>query len=124
MKFLYKRQLLFAFLLFAAVGLIAQNPIEVIEKVKSAETFIELIGYDGLILATLMTLGGYFSAYIPWLRNIPDTTYRVLTFAVLVIAGGVLFGFASIWKGLISYFFSTSLYEIVLKWFVKTKSPT
>ena len=66
------------------------------------------------VYSVIVVIGGYLSAKIPGLNSIGNATYRVLAFAVLVAAGFWYFG-ADIWGLAISYFFSTSFYEVVLK---------
>lgn len=123
-----KKLYLMGLFLMACVMLVAQvappvDPIDVVDQIKNVGSFSELIGLDGLIMAALITIAGYISPFVPFVKKIPTATFRVLTFAVIIIAGAALFGFAPIWKGLVGYFFSTSLYEVVLQWFKKTDKP-
>lgn len=67
----------------------------------------------GPIISALIVVGGYLSKWIPGLNAIKDATYRVLAFAILIGAGFLYFG-ADIWQVAISYFMSTSMYELVL----------
>lgn len=66
------------------------------------------------VYSAIVVIGGYLSAKIPGLNKINNATYRVLAFATLVAAGFWYFG-ANIWGLAISYVFSTSFYEVVLK---------
>lgn len=66
------------------------------------------------VFAVLVVIGGYLSPKIPGLKQINSATYRVLAFAILVGAGFWYFG-ADILGLAMSYFFSTSFYEVVLK---------
>jgi hypothetical protein len=99
------------------------NPTEIIEDIKNAKDWTDLINLQTGIYTLLITLGGYLSYLIPGLKEIDSGTYRVLTFAVIVIAGGAVLGLGDIWQGAISYLFSTSLYEVILKWLVKSPKP-
>lgn len=95
------------------------DPADVIDQVKSAKDFGELIGLDGAIMMALMVIFGYLSKFIPFFNQIDSTTYRVATIAIVIIVGFVMFG-SSIWSGVISYVFSTSAYELIFKLFKKT----
>ena len=100
------------------------NPVEIIEDIKHVKSWADLVGMQEAILTFLITLGGYLAYFIPGIKNISNTTYRVLVLAVLIVAGAVVLGFANIWQGVLSYLISTGLYVVVLKWFVKTPKPT
>ena len=119
---------IFMLLIVAITVMIAQAPMpepgEIIDGIKEAESWTDLINLEAMIYTFLITVGGWFSAFIPGLRNIESGVYRVLVWAILVIAGGVTIGFSDVWIGAISYFFSTSLYETVLKWILKSPKPS
>lgn len=74
----------------------------------------EWFGSIDQVYAVLIVIGGYLSAKIPLLNQISNATYRVLAFAVLTGAGFWYFG-ADIISLAINYFFSTSMYELILK---------
>ena len=99
------------------------SPDNLIDAVKGVQDWSELLSLETAIYTAVFTVGGYLSAFIPGLKNIDSGTWRVLVFAILVIAGSAVLGIGNIWLGAISYFFSTSLYEVVLKWFVKSPKP-
>jgi hypothetical protein len=113
------------FAAFTIVGLQAQitDPSVIVDGIKESTSWTDIIGYEAVIYSFLITVGGYVSAFIPGLRSIDSGTYRVLVWAILVIAGGLVLGFGNVWIGAISYFFSTSLYEVVLKWLKKSPRP-
>lgn len=123
-----KSLLLTLFILFAAVfAVTAQdipNPGDIIDKAKEATSWSDLLNLETLVYTFVITIGGWFSAFIPGLKNIESGTYRVLVWAILVVTGGVVIGWSNVWVGAISYFFSTSLYEVVLKWIYKTPKPS
>tara|TARA_R110000787_G_scaffold97665_4_gene201308 strand:+ start:6506 stop:6868 length:363 start_codon:yes stop_codon:yes gene_type:complete len=73
------------------------------------------------IYGALVILGGYVSAFIPGLKKINSGVYRVLAFALVTGIGFFSFG-ADVFSLSVTYFFSTSLYEVVLKSLV-AKSP-
>jgi hypothetical protein len=100
------------------------NPGDIIDDIKKVTSWTDLLGLEAVIYTFIITVGGWLSAFIPGLRSIESGTYRVLVWAILVIAGGLVIGWGHVWVGAISYFFSTSLYEIVLKWIVKTPKPS
>jgi hypothetical protein len=116
---------LLAFLFMAIGSTYAQltNPTDIIEGVKGAESWTDLLGFEAVIYTFLITVGGWLSSFIPGLRSIDSGVYRVLVWAILVIAGGAVIGFGNVWIGAISYFFSTSLYEIVIKWIFPSPKP-
>lgn len=70
----------------------------------------------------LVTLGAYLTAFIPGLKNIKDTTYRVLAWGLLTGAGFYLYG-ADVLTLAISYLFSNGLYIYILQLFAKTPKP-
>lgn len=125
MKFRTFFTLLVAFFALVAIPM-AQlvNPIDIIDSVKESTSWTDLISLETAIYTFLITVGGYASAFIPGLNKIDSGVYRVLVWAILVIAGGAIIGFGNVWMGAISYFFSTSLYEIVLKWLVRSPKPS
>jgi hypothetical protein len=99
------------------------NPVEIIEDIKNAKDWSDLVNLQTGIYTLLITIGGYLSYLIPGIKEIDNATYRVLTFAVLVIAGGAVLGLGDIWQGAISYLLSTSLYEVILKMIIKSPKP-
>ena len=113
------------FATFTVVGLQAQitDPAVIVDGIKQSTSWTDIIGYEAVIYSFLITVGGYVSAFIPGLRSIDSGTYRVLVWAILVISGGLVLGFGNVWIGAISYFFSTSLYEVVLKWIKRSPRP-
>lgn len=82
-----------------------------------------LIGSIDWLYGALVVIGGYLSAFIPFFKKITNGTYRVLAWAVLVGVGFVMFGFGDVINLAITYAMSTSLYEVILKWFAKSPSP-
>lgn len=99
------------------------NPSDIVDGIKNATDWSQLVGMETAVYTLVFTIGGYLSAFIPGLRAIDTGAWRVLTWAILVIAGGLVIGWGSIWGGAIAYFFSTSLYEVVLKWFLPSPKP-
>lgn len=100
------------------------NPGDIIDDVKKVTSWTDLLGLEAVIYTFIITVGGWISSFIPGLRSIDSGVYRVLVWAILVIAGSLVIGVGDVWIGAISYFFSTSLYEIVLKWIIKTPKPS
>jgi hypothetical protein len=125
LRYIYTLSLLL--IVGAATALISQtapppSPTEIIDTVRDATSWGDLLNIETGLYVLLITIGGYLSAFIPGLNKISDGTWRVLTWAILVIAGAAIIG-KSVWIPAIAYFFSTSLYEIVLKWIVKSPKP-
>ena len=100
------------------------NPGDIIDDVKKVTSWTDLLGLEAVIYTFIITVGGWISSFIPGLRSIDSGVYRVLVWAILVIAGSLVIGVGDVWIGAISYFFSTSLYEVVLKWIIKTPKPS
>ena len=67
------------------------------------------------ILTALNILAGFLAYWIPGIRAIPKQTFRVLAFAIVAGAGFILFGVADFWQVALSYFMSTSIYEVFMK---------
>lgn len=124
MKYIVKHLGVLVLVLISVVIISAQpeSPQEVVDAIKNSETFQDLIGLENAIMSLLIILGGYLSPFLPWVRNLPNATYRVLAVAIVIVAGFVVFG-TSVWSGAITYFFSTSVYEVFLKRVVPTKKP-
>jgi len=126
--FLLASLLFLALSLLAINGLQAQdtiaNPADIIDDVKKVTSWTELLGLEAVIYTFIITVGGWLSSFIPGLRSIDSGVYRVLVWAILVIAGSLVIGVGNVWVGAISYFFSTSLYDIVLKWIIKSPKPS
>lgn len=101
----------------------AQGPADVIDDIKEAESWQDLVNLQNAIMSAIILIGGWLSALIPGLRNIDSGVYRVLTWAIMVIAGFAFIGGAEIWQGAIAYFFTTSLYEVVIKLFAPSPKP-
>ena len=124
---------LLAMMFFLALSLIAingvsaqetiPNPGDIINDVKAVTSWTDLLGLEAVIYTFIITVGGWLSSFVPGLRSIDSGTYRVLVWAILVIAGSLVIGVGNVWIGAISYFFSTSLYEIVLKWIIRSPKP-
>ena len=126
MKFKLFFSLLFlaiAATLFAVPPDAVVSPDNLINDIKGVQDWSGLLSLETAIYTAVITVGGYLSAFIPGLRSIDSGVWRVLVFAILVVAGSAVLGIGNIWIGAISYFFSTSLYEVVLKWFIRSPKP-
>lgn len=75
--------------------------------------------YGGLII-----IAGYISPFIPGINKISNTIYRVLALAIIIGIGFKFVAGTSILSLVLTYTFSTSFYEVILKLFSKTKSVT
>jgi hypothetical protein len=126
--FLIAMALFLTLMLISINGVHAQetipNPSDIINDVKAVTSWTDLLGLEAVIYTFIITVGGWLSSFVPGLRSIDSGTYRVLVWAILVIAGSLVIGVGNVWIGAISYFFSTSLYEIVLKWIIRSPKPT
>ncbi len=80
-----------------------------------------LINSAPYIFGILVTIGGYLSAYIPFLNKIDSGTYRVLALAIVAGIAFVMFGFSDVIPLLLAYASSTSIYEVILKLFFKSE---
>lgn len=74
----------------------------------------EWFGSIEQVYSVVVVIGGYLSNKIPGLNQISNATYRVFAFALLTGAGFWYFG-GDIIGLAINYFFSTSMYELILK---------
>ena len=90
------------------------------QEVPSDFTPDTIFDHVNLFQSALIVIGGYLSSKIPLLNRIGSPTYRVLSWAILTGIGFVTFGFGTIWQAAISYFVSTSMYEVILQWVAKT----
>lgn len=93
------------------------NPIDTIKDAIGAVSWDQLLSMETAITAALIIIAGYLSPFVPFLRKIPNGTYRVAAFAIIISIALVKgFGLGT-WAGsAVAYFFSTSLYELVFKW--------
>jgi hypothetical protein len=95
-------------MLFFMAPILAQSVIENPDLKSWFENF------DPVFMA-LTILGGYITSVIPGVKLVPGV-YRVLTWAVLAGGAFIVFGFnKDVIQLVISYAFSTSLYEVFLK---------
>ena len=99
------------------------GPGDIIDDFKEAETWDDLVTIESAVMTFIIMLGGWLSAFIPGLNAIDKGVYRVLTWAILVVGGASVLGFADVWQGALVYFFSTSLYEVVFKLFAPSPKP-
>jgi magnesium-transporting ATPase (P-type) len=99
------------------------TPMEVIEQVKGVTSWEQLLTLETAIMSVLIIVGGFFTWLVPGLKNIHSNTYRVLTFAILVVAGFVILGFANVWQGAISYLFASGLYQVMIRPVAPTPRP-
>lgn len=76
-----------------------------------------------LLYGAIVVIGGYLSAYIPGIKNIGPGVYRVLVWALLTGLGLYLWG-ASVLSLALTYFIATGLYSVVLKFFLRSPTPT
>lgn len=74
------------------------------------------------VYGLVVLFGGYLSKWIPGLNAISSGVFRVLTWAIITGAGALYFG-ADIISVAMTYFMSTSLYEVFLKWIIKSPKP-
>ena len=119
--------------MMVATGLLAQvdtippptdfNLVDFLDALKGVKTYQDLLLLFDPILALVVLVGGYFSAYIPWLNKINSGTYRVLAFGILAIAIFAVFGFAPAWQGVLSFMFSTGLYKYLIKIVLPSPKP-
>lgn len=79
-------------------------------------------GYMDAVYAAIIIIVGYLSKWIPGLNEISSVKWRVVAFVVLTGAGLAWYGVPLI-KIAITYFFTTSLYELVLKDALNLPSP-
>lgn len=117
--------LAFFFLALAVVQVMAQpvDPGELVDQIKSVTDWSQLVSMESVIYTAVITIGGYLTAFIPGLKKIDSGTWRVLVWAIMVIAGALVLGIGNVWMGAISYLFSTSLYEVFLKWILPSPKP-
>lgn len=82
-----------------------------------------LFGNIEALYGVLVIVGGYLSAFIPGLKKIDDGAIRVFTWALITGIGFALFSGTEVLNLSITYAVSTSLYEIILRWFRKSPAP-
>lgn len=82
-----------------------------------------LFSNDDILFGALVVLGGYLSSFIPGLKSIDDTAYRVAAWALLTGVGFFLYG-AEVTGLAFSYLISNGLYTYIFRLFKKTPSVT
>jgi len=122
LTFIWTFAVLLAVATLAAAQSVPTDPGQIIDVIRNADTWEAIISVETGLYMLLITIGGYLSAFIPGLKKISSNTYRVFTFAILLVLGAAIVG-KSIWIPAIAYFFSTSLYELVFKWIFPTPKP-
>lgn len=110
--------MLFSFFALFIVTAVAQatttdDPAQVFDLVKNVQNSAEAIGLYGSIYGALVIAFGYFSKFVPFVNKIPSTAYRVLSGGVVIGLIGIKFGLLDNWQVIISFVFSTKLYEYV-----------
>jgi len=119
---LARTRLLLMFTIILAASLVnvtIGSPVDTTGIGSLPTTPAELFGKFDLLYSGVLIVGGYLSYIIPGLNLIPKTTYRVLVWAILTGLGFVMFG-VDVVSVALTYFMSTSLYDVVLKLFKKT----
>lgn len=86
----------------------------------SFETPDHIFGSFEALYGAVIMIGGYFTHLIPGIDKIPDTTARVITFAILAGVAFVLFGANAIGV-VVTYAGVHGIYAIVIKWFYPNK---
>lgn len=82
----------------------------------------DLIEWTDLLYTSIIIISGYLSAYIPGIRNIPSTAWRVAAIALVVAVIFILMGS----KGfglLFGYLAATGFYDLILSFIKKTPQP-
>jgi hypothetical protein len=122
-----KKILIVTAMVCASLALMAQitapSPSETYNAIKGVTSWEQLLTLEGAIMSMLIVLGGYISWLIPGLKAIHSNTYRIATFAILIIAGAIVLGISNVWQGAISYLFATGLYQLLLKPVAPTPKP-
>lgn len=83
------------------------------------DSFIQGIEW---VYGFLILVSGYLSSSIPGIKKIDKNVYRVLALAVVIGVGFYFGAGASLLKLVITYTFTTSFYEVVLKLLAKKPS--
>lgn len=121
MKSLIQKSILFLSLLFLGGILFAQQGLEEIPPIPTADDGVELyLPWVEALYSAFVIIAGWFSRLIPGIRNIPDKTWRV---AAIAIVGAGIFVIAGWAKGitlLFAYLIATKVYEL----FIKPVAPT
>lgn len=124
MKKIFNSISVFAFSLIAIMLVVPMfgqdSPTQVVEAIKNAQDPLQLFSLTTVVTALVISFAGYLAPFIPVIKEIPSTTFQVAVFAVLIVIGGITFGWVNIWQAAFGYFISTNLYTHVLKWMVKT----
>lgn len=82
-----------------------------------------LFGGMEMLYGALVVIGGYISAFIPGINKIDNSIFRVLAWAILTGLGFFLFG-GKVLSLALTYAASTSIYEIILKWIIRSPKPS
>src|SRR5690606_41213562 len=73
------------------------------------------------LYGALLINADYVSHIIPGINKIPNTTFRVITFAIISACVFIMFG-ANALGVVVSYAFARGIYEVILKWIYPNKS--
>jgi len=86
----------------------------------SVDTFTKGVEW---VFVFLVVITGYLSAYVPFLKNIDKSVYRVLAVAVVLGAGFYFTGTGNLMSLFFSYAAATSFYELLFKTLKRTPRP-
>lgn len=96
---------------------------EILDGLKNIESIPQAFIYELAISTLLMNIVGYLSPVIPFFNKIPSTAWRIVAFIVVAVAILINVGVdLNVVTQIVAYFFSTGLYNLVLKLFVKKTS--
>lgn len=120
-KFLTRFWSVLVLVAFSACFLLAQgtppettDPAEVFGLIKVVANAAEAVGLWGAVYGAVVIMFGYLSNFIPIINKIPSASYRVLAGGIIIAVIGIKFGFLENWQVIVSFVFSTKLYEYVL----------
>lgn len=104
-------------------ALMAQETGDLPPLIGPGSPLADLLEWTDLVYAALVIIGGYASAYIPGLKSIPVTVFRVFAIALILAAIFISMGWSGGFNVLFSYLAATGFYDLILSFLKKTPKP-
>jgi hypothetical protein len=118
-KFLKKFHNLSAVLVLLLVGaslpLIAQNPLQVIDAVKNAESWTEIFGLYEMIYVVVTLVLTQLSKFVPVIKDVSGPWKAVIVTIIVVVAGALRFGATSLGTPVVIWALVTLIYDKLVK---------
>jgi hypothetical protein len=104
-----------AVLMLFTISLQAQNPLDIIDQIKEADSWIALVGLYTTIVGALSMLFTSLMNLIPGLKSIRGKYLAGISVAVIVLSGIGMFGIGSLWSTPVIWSIITLIWDKIFK---------